>query len=278
MRNILTAFKEHKEFNKDKPWSATVFSFETEIITPPHYAETIEILAYDGVAGDAHIGGQHFTISGRRAYFVAPNVVHAMYYKPCDGHSVTMKINVNQLKPIFDIEAFLSYHNLSYADLPIYLPDFDEVKSVADTFINETNLSSVLIAIIKFFKLLIAHASASDEQIHLSPHNDSLRSIVEWTEKNFMEKISLETVSQQMGYNKNYFCRKFKTLTGITYLTYLNNTRIYHALKLLKSGYSVSDTCIACGFDDLSYFTQLFKKIMNVTPSAYCKQIKNSIE
>lgn len=279
MNKIATAFKEHKEFKKNKPWDANVMTFKTNVITPPHYAETIEILIYDNVEGDAHIGGQHFSINGRQVYFVAPNVVHAMYYKPNEGKDITLKINPAQLKPIFDIEEFLSHCGISYEDLPVFLPEFDFFCGIADTFMNQNDISEIIIAVIKLFKLLISYALQSKEvSKSVLPHNEDLRYIIKWTEENFKEKISLEDISKKMGYNKEYFCRKFKKLTGITYLAYLNNTRIYHACKLLKKGYSISDACDGCGFEDLSYFTQLFKKIMGTTPKKYISQIQKQTD
>lgn len=273
MNKISTAFKEHKEFKKNKPWDANIMTFETSVITPPHYAETIEVLIYDNVVGDAHIGGRHFSVGGKQVYFVAPNVVHAIYYKPNSGKDITLKINPAQLKPIFDIEEFLSYSGVSYEDLPVFLPEFDELCSIADTFLNKKDLADIIVAVIKLFKLLIFHASKNGEvSKSVSPKNEDLRYIIKWTEQNFKEKISLDDISKKMGYNKEYFCRKFKKLTGITYLAYLNNTRIYHACKLLKNGGSVSDACYECGFEDLSYFTQLFKKIMGTTPKKYISQ------
>ena len=276
MINVTTAFKEHKEFKKDKPWDAIEITFkENNLITPPHYAETIEILIYDEVEGDIYIGGRHFSISGKQVYFVAPNVIHSMYYKTNPGKDITLKINPVQLKPIFDIEAFLKYYKIDYKNLPIFLPEFDELMKIADTFMNKKELSDIITSIIKLFKLLISHVSTDNNPSKpISPYNDDLRFIIEWTEKNFTKKISLEEISQKMGYNKAYFCRKFKHLTGITYLSYLNNTRIYYACKLLKSGYSIGNACDNCGFEDISYFTQLFKKIMGITPKKYVNLIK----
>lgn len=280
MRHVITAFKEHKEFKNKKPWDATVFTFLSgNMITPPHYADTVEVLVYNNVIGDAHIGGQHFDLQGKRVLFVAPNVVHSMNYQKCDGTDITLKINVSQLKELVNIDAFLAYHNVTYQNLPIDLPEYDEVSKIADIFLNSNELDAVLASILRLFKLLIIHA---DFSISTSPstqsYNEELRSIIEWTELNFKGKISLDSAAKKMGYNKQYFCKKFKASTGITYLTYLNNLRIYNACKLLKSGYSVNRTCFECGFDDTPYFIQLFKRITGMTPKKYQVQVTSDEE
>ena len=74
MNDILVAFKEHKEFKKENPWSAVSVSFDMDsFVTPPHYAETIELNIYHNVVGDAYIGGQHFVLNGNHAFFICIN-------------------------------------------------------------------------------------------------------------------------------------------------------------------------------------------------------------
>ena len=101
----------------------------------------------------------------------------------------------------------------------------------------------------------------------LSSHN--LRKIINWTEKNYLNKISIDEVAHIVGYEKHYFCNKFKKLTGISYINYVNNLRIQHACRMLANGNSVSTVCDECGFENLSYFVQLFKKFVGVTPKTY---------
>ena len=45
--------------------------------------------------------------------------------------------------------------------------------------------------------------------------------------------------------------------------------KIYHACKLLKRGHSLQAVCEDCGFENMSYFIQLFKKIVGITPKQY---------
>ena len=68
------------------------------------------------------------------------------------------------------------------------------------------------------------------------------------------------------GYSKYHFCSRFKSLTGMTYLNYLNSVRVRRACLLLQQGESVQAVCRATGFENVSYFIQMFKKIRHVTP------------
>lgn len=273
---ILSAFKEHKEFKKNKPWSYwdRALNFDA-FITPPHYAETIEILVFNNVEGDVYIGGNHFSSTGNQVYFVAPNVVHAINYKASNGKIMTLKINPVQLKPLLDLDTLLEYHQRTYSELPINLPKYEEMLKVADVFKNSDDINEILISILNFFSMLIAHSNTHDNiRKTISLEDNKLRSIIEWTEQNCMRKLSLDEVSSSFGYTKHYFCQKFKKATGITYVTYLNTLRISRACKLLKSGKTITQTCDECGFEDISYFSQLFKKITGLSPKNYVRSIQ----
>lgn len=273
MKKIVQSFKEHKEFPKDKPWSAVRIDYTKEDMTPPHYADTIEMLVYDNVLGDAYIGAKHFAIEGKMAYFIAPGVVHGFKYKKCHGHVMTLKINVAQLKPIFDIEAFLSHNHSDYTKLPMVIDDVEKMSHVAKVFAESENLGDIIHQAVDVLELLMSYSRNNDGTFGTDySENEEMLPIIDWTENNFNHRITLDDAASHLGYTKEHFCRKFKDSTGITYLTYLNSTRIIHACKLLKSGCSVSETALMCGFDDVSYFIRLFKKIKGVTPKKYSSE------
>ncbi len=83
------------------------------------------------------------------------------------------------------------------------------------------------------------------------------------------ENISVTDISDYVGYSKFYFCRSFKQITGHTVNTYLNSLKIQQANTYLKQGkLSVGDVAVKCGFDNISYFTKIFKKYTGHLPSA----------
>lgn len=84
--------------------------------------------------------------------------------------------------------------------MPVFLDEFSEVLEIAETFKNKKDISDILISIIKLFNLLISHSSENEKTSNpISPYNDDLRYIIEWTENNFKEKISLEDISKKNG-------------------------------------------------------------------------------
>jgi AraC-like DNA-binding protein len=68
------------------------------------------------------------------------------------------------------------------------------------------------------------------------------------------------------------FCRYFKQATHLTYTDFVNQYRVNYAKKLLIQGRHVGETCYEAGFENLPYFTRLFKKRVGVSPSTFKKQ------
>jgi len=62
----------------------------------------------------------------------------------------------------------------------------------------------------------------------------------------------------------------------MTYLNYLNSVRVRRACILLQKGETVQSVCRASGFENVSYFIQMFRKIQHMTPSQYARQYRSA--
>ncbi len=101
---------------------------------------------------------------------------------------------------------------------------------------------------------------------------NKIRPAIAIIEEEYGSKITLEGLSSACGVSQNYFSRRFKEITGQTPFEYLLIYRIETACKMLLIGNdSVTDVCFKCGFNDLSYFINVFKKHMGVSPKNYVK-------
>jgi AraC-like DNA-binding protein len=72
--------------------------------------------------------------------------------------------------------------------------------------------------------------------------------------------------------SKAAFCRYFKKMTRLTFTEFLNQFRIEQAKRLLKEDKNVTETCYECGFESLSYFNRIFKKVVGQNPIQFKKK------
>ncbi|MFT4107486.1 MAG: response regulator [Lacrimispora sp.] len=88
------------------------------------------------------------------------------------------------------------------------------------------------------------------------------------------EKLSLESISEELGVSTSYLSRKFKEVTGQTFLDFLNKYRVSQAIVLLNTGqYRIFEVSDATGFTDYKHFCSVFKKYTLKSPSKFMKGI-----
>lgn len=131
--------------------------------------------------------------------------------------------------------------------------------------------------------LLLFFKAAYEEQEQLFHYNQKIKprsehtsyqskKILLYIDENYMNHITLEEVSRELGYSKEHFCRFFKKNFHTSFFTYLNQMRIKKAEYLLShSQLKVIDIAMETGFEDANYFTTIFKRETGVTPTQYRK-------
>ena len=99
---------------------------------------------------------------------------------------------------------------------------------------------------------------------------DGVKKAIRYIRDRVGESISIDALARVAGFSKFHFAREFKRVTSYTVVTYLNLVRIEKAKQMLASGdHNVSETALACGFNNLSYFSKTFREQVGVTPTEY---------
>jgi len=88
-------------------------------------------------------------------------------------------------------------------------------------------------------------------------------------DSNYADAIDLNHIADEAFFSKFHFIRLFKKTYGKTPHQYLTWVRIEKSKLLLKDEITVSEVCYSVGFDSISSFTGLFKRVVGQTPSAY---------
>ncbi len=84
------------------------------------------------------------------------------------------------------------------------------------------------------------------------------------------EELSLKEVAHAVNTSAFYFCKMFKQATGLTFTDYLARVRVEKVKSLLLNPHKrVSEAAFEAGFQSLSQFNRVFKKIEGMSPSDY---------
>ena len=94
--------------------------------------------------------------------------------------------------------------------------------------------------------------------------------VFQYIELNYNEKILISDLSEMLNITTYHFCRLFKQLSGKTVIDYINNIRLEKAIPYLKEDkLNITEIALKCGFDDINYFSRIFKKYYNVSPTKF---------
>lgn len=137
-----------------------------------------------------------------------------------------------------------------------------------------------------FLEILNDLATVDKSQVEVIGASDSgvkytqsrrVNKIIQFVEKNYRRKISLDEIGQLVGMSASSVSRFFKNRTRQNFWNYLNGVRVDCAsMMLIKTDSNVSEICYACGFNNLSNFNKVFREKMNCTPSEYRQRFKKS--
>jgi AraC-like DNA-binding protein len=84
------------------------------------------------------------------------------------------------------------------------------------------------------------------------------------------EELSLTKVAKFVNISPNHLSEKFKEVTGVNFVDYIARTRIEQTCDLLQDReLRISEIAFAVGFQSLSQFNRVFKKLTGKSPSAY---------
>ncbi|SRR6266480_1112304 len=105
-----------------------------------------------------------------------------------------------------------------------------------------------------------------------------------WKARKFIEEysgeeLSLKQVAKAVNISANHLSEKFKEVTGVNFVEYIARIRFKNACELLRNpNQRISEIAFAVGFQSLSQFNRVFKKLAGKSPSRYRADPSNEKE
>lgn len=107
---------------------------------------------------------------------------------------------------------------------------------------------------------------------HTSTQNTLTRDMLQYIYKNYQNQKLLSTFCEQYHFSPQYVSRKFKQETKMTIMEYLQKVRLEKSCELLAgSDKPISEIAKEVGYEDVKFFNQIFRKLLQMTPRDYRK-------
>lgn len=248
-----------------------------------HYHPEYELVYVEATTGIRHVGQHVSSYVGSDLVLIGSNIPHLNFdyglkteYKqivvqlrnPFLGDAFRQTPEFKAIKSLFD----RAYLGLSFSG--------DTKRRVAAQlkYMQELNHFEQLLQLLEVFQTL----ANSEETVALNDQNTSVKlfmndkirmtTVYNYIHDHYNENPDVNEVASQVHLSTAAFCRYFKKQTNMTFTDFVNQYRITQSKTLLLQGKSVSEVCYEVGFESLSYFSKLFKKIAGMNASDFQKQ------
>jgi YesN/AraC family two-component response regulator len=133
---------------------------------------------------------------------------------------------------------------------------------------------------VKLLEIFATHLSELSNQIVVQQENAEPPMITkakQFIRENQEEDLSLGQVAKAVNTSSFYFCKMFKKATGVNFTEYVSRVRIESAKNLLlNQNLRISEIAYQVGFQSLTHFNRVFKKIAGQAPTEYRLNLKHA--
>ncbi len=250
-----------------------------------HFHPEFELVFIDGANGTRHVGEHVARFHGSDLVLIGSNIPHLNFDY---GIKTPYEKMVVHLK-----KDFLQHALPATPELHLIAQLFEESKYgvgfgpqskqlVGDRIKNLHHLAyfDLFVELLQIFHLL---AKAEDRfLLHDHPVLNQfserevkrIQMINQFIDKNYHRKIEIAEVAELAHLTIPAFCRYFKRITRLTFTEFLNHYRVDKAKRILLLDSNVTEAAFQCGFESISYFNKVFKKVTRENPLAFKKKHK----
>lgn len=135
-------------------------------------------------------------------------------------------------------------------------------------------------SVMKLLAIFAQHLAILSNQIVVRQENAEppvITKAKKYIEEHQTEDISLADVAKAVNTSSFYFCKMFRKIAGLNFTDYLARSRIERAKNLLLNpNLRISEIAYEVGFQSLTHFNRVFKRIVGHAPTDYRAQLQGS--
>lgn len=265
-----------------QPSSFKVFHFRCKRFPSMlHFHNEFELVYIRKGKGIRYIGSNVSEFNAGDLILIGPGLTH--YYKNEEITSENKEDWAESLVIHFSIDSlgagFFSLPESSHIKQLLDLCEYGlqlegKNKSLIIDLFSRIKTQSGMEQLISFLNILHL-ASNSVIRTLVSGHvgggkHDKMEEISRYLIENIANPIILDEISKRFGMSKSNFCHFFRRRTQRACTDYINELRISRACKLIiENRLNITQIAFECGFNNISYFNNRFKKFMGVQPTEY---------
>ena len=233
----------------------------TDTPYPTHQHQCYEITYIHDGEGYMETDKERIPFSRGSIFIVPPKLNHMLF--SANGHTATSMLSRSELlAPIRSIK-----HARDNAEREAEI--LAKIMSCRGGVLND-----YFQCLGKAFILLVLDFTGIDKTDHI--HSETIEQIIAKINKNFSDpEFKAKSALLESPYAEDYVREMFRLQTGMTPNKMLTETRLLHAQNIIlysNSNQQISSIAHDSGFDDIAYFSKVFKKKFGMSPAEYKKK------
>ena len=223
-------------------------------------------------SGRLILGEQEFLVSEGQGLFLMPNEAHE-YYAESDEWIVDWigLIGTGTSQFFADI-AGMTRSGVYYINQIGPLRETMEQMRAAEQ--TQTPLRNLELSVLTYKLLIQLYQLVSSSSTNsLASRYNRLTPVLEYIDAHYAEAITLKELSDLLGVTPQHLCTLFRKIMNTRIFEYINLVRIKKSKEYLlgQPALPIRDVAHANGFEDVSYFCYIFKRIEKITPGDFRK-------
>ncbi len=249
--------------------------------SPFHWHRELEILYILNGHATVNMEGKEYHVNPLDAIVMDYSKVHEVIYELPQTMGICIHISRQLLYRYLPnpelIEIHCSGETLTKEQQDAYARLCEILKNLTVLYVNQKKTYQLRSTafILEILAILLESFSASITKTvseNRIGNMERLEEICDFVEHHYQEEITLGEAAEEIGLNKEYFCRFFKQNTGTSFIRYVNEVRISHIYQdLLHSSEGILEITERHGFFNQKLFYRMFKEKYGCTP----KQVRN---
>ncbi|WP_052344327.1 helix-turn-helix domain-containing protein [Bacillus ndiopicus] len=237
---------------------------------PIHWHNALQIIwVYQGSL-EYQINNKIITITENSLLLINNRQLHSSKTINQNANVLCMNFNLDFLHPKLlsaHVQPFFNKNPFAYYLLPLSL----EQKTKMSEWINDKkpNFFSVVAFLTTLIEHLLTHydvAMKNNEENEIALFNQMLQ----FVQENYQNSITVNDLASCALINKNACNQLFQKYTRLSPIKFVNKHRLYIAQGLiLHTNKSISEISEEAGFNQVSYFVELFRKNYHLAPLQY---------
>lgn len=254
--------------------------------SPPHWHREMEILYVLNGSAVITMEGEKYKMNPLDLIVVESSVIHEVIYELPQTMAICIHISRSYLRRYLNDPEFLRIRCIgtklqpkqqeSYNRLCTYLKDLTILyfeQKASYTLRSSALILLVLAELTDFFSQPVTEHTVAADVSQLS----RIEQVFQYVERHFREPVELQDAADELGLNKEYFCRFFKKNTGMSFLQYVSQVRLNHVYQdLLYTEGSIQEILEKNGIYNNKLFYRQFQETYHCTPRELKKMRENN--